>query len=176
MSNPPSKIRITLSSSIPASSKSQITSFNPVAAKISPFLFVNLMLLFILHLIFLFFYLSLKIYEIIRIHKFKKETKNTPRKSLGSLRNAPNKKEKDKKKKHNNSLSKFDFFVFRVLRKIDIDVPLYAVLLFLVPLVVFACINFKYASDTTHSLFLASTVFSVLYMLLGIQHPPIINI
>ena len=159
-----------MTSSIPASSKSQITSFNSVAANISPFLFVNLMLLFILHLIFLFFYLSLKIYEIIRIYKFKKETKETPRKSLGSLRNAPSKKKNKKEKKPSNSLSKFDFFVFRVLRKIDIDVPLYAVLLFLVPVVVFACINFKYASDTTHSLFLASTVFSVLYMLLGMRY------
>ena len=117
------------------------TSFNILAAEISPFLFVNLMLLLILFLIFYIIYLILKILEFIIL------------------------KQVNNKKLSSNTFSKFQLFILKLLRYIDVGAPLLFYLLFWIPIIVFSCLNLKYTSYTSQTLFSASTFFSVFFIL-----------
>lgn len=120
------------------------SSFNIQAAEISPFFFVNLMLLMIFFLLFYLFYAILKIFEFLIIRSFKNQN-NT-----------------------GNYFSKFNKFILKFLRLIDIGIPLLGYLLFLVPICVFSCINLRYASSTSQTLFNASTFFSIIFFIISL--------
>ena len=120
------------------------SSFNLLEAKIYPFLFLNLMVLFIAHLVFYFVYGLLKLYEFLRLKSF--VDPKTPDKPL----------------------SKFDKIVIKALSKLDVGAPLLSFLLFLVPSTVFSSFNLKYAGSISQTLFTASTFFSVIYLLVAL--------
>ena len=118
-----------------------IISFNIRAAEISPFLFVNLMVLLICFLIFYLFYASLKSIEFWIHFKFQKKE------NVGKI------------------FSKFEIIILKILREIDIGVPLMTFILFFVPFCVFSSLNLKYVSSTSQTLFTASTFFSVFLLI-----------
>lgn len=120
------------------------TSFNILAAEISPFLLVNLMLLLICFLIFYFLYFLLKVFEFYILHQFRK------------------------KENAAHSFSTLKILAIKILREIDIGAPLLLYLLFMVPVLVFSCLNLKYASSTSHTLFTASTFFSIFFFLVSL--------
>jgi hypothetical protein len=107
-------------------------------------LFVNLMLLLIFFLLFYICYLILKIFEFIILKKYKSKVNNTM------------------------SLPKYQLFILNILKHIDIGAPLMFYLLFWIPIIVFCCINLKYASSTSHTLFTASSFFSIFFILVSL--------
>lgn len=120
------------------------TSFNLLAAEISPFLLVNLMLLFIFYILFYLAYLVLKILEFWILHSFKQ------------------------KKNNGKSFTGFQLIVLKLLRYIDIGLPLLGFLTFWVPLGVFSSLNLKFGSSASQTLFSASTFFSIVILLVNL--------
>lgn len=123
---------------------SPFTSFNLLSAEISPFLLVNLMLLFVFFILFYLAYLVLKILELWILFSFRQKQNN------------------------GKTFTKFQLIVLKILRHIDIGLPLMFYLLFWVPICVFSSLNLKFGSSSSQTLFTASTFFSVVFLLVSL--------